>query len=52
MTCTQYKANEDPMSNGARGELILLVFIQNTCVYIQESTEFKNKPGIAPPGIF
>ena len=40
------------MSNGMRGELILHVFIQDTCVYIQESQNFKKIPGIALPGIF
>ena len=29
------------MSNGERGELILHVFIQDTCVYIQESQNLK-----------
>ena len=29
------------MSNGERGELILHVFIQDTCIYIQESQNLK-----------
>ena len=40
------------MSTGARGEFILHVFIQDTCLYIQESQNLKKIPGIAPPGIF
>ena len=38
------------MSNGARGELVLHVFIQE-CIY-SRITEFKKIPGIALPGIF